>query len=97
MKATFKRLQRLEKRHRDSAESAFEVYIRQRLEAARLRCGMQRASPESLAQSRGRGIVAILHSGRSRAAEGREATVGPSEPKCRAVLNPNVRPYLNCE
>ncbi len=90
MKATFRRLQRLEKRHRDSAESGLEVYLRQRLEAARLRCGIPITSPKSFGESKGMGIIAILHAGRRRVAEGREDTRRASEQNYSAVLNPSV-------
>ncbi len=97
MKATFRRLQLLEKRHRDSAESGFDLYLLKRLAAARVRCGIPVPSPKSFGESRGMGIVAILHSGRRRAAEGREDTTSTSEPNCRTVLKPSALPYPDCE
>ena len=97
MKATFRRLQLLEKQHGNSAESGLEVYLRQRLEAARLRCGIPITSPKSFGESRGMGFVAILHSGRRRAAEEREDTMSTSEPNCRTVLKPSALPYPDCE
>ncbi len=67
MKAILRRLHRLEERHAPAVESEATQYLRGRLEAARLRCGLRPISPERLLELRGMTIVAILHLGRYRA------------------------------
>ena len=77
MRAIARRLHRLEERFRP-VESEKTRELRERLEAARLRAGLPPISPERLAELRGMGIVAILHSGRLRAAVAQdEASVLP--------------------
>ena len=68
MRLIDRRLRRLEERCLPAVESWQTRRLRERLEAARLRCGLPPISPERLAELRGKSIVEILHSGRQRAA-----------------------------
>ena len=65
MKAIVRRLHRLEERYLPAVESGQTRYLRTRLEAARVRCGLRLISPERQSELRGMGIVAILNSGRA--------------------------------
>ena len=66
MKVIVRRLQRLEERYLPAIESEQTRYLRARLDAARLRCGLRPSSPERQAELKGTSIVAILDSGRQR-------------------------------
>jgi len=68
MRDTARRLRRLEERLGPAVETEHTRRLRQRLEAARLRCGLPPACPTRIAELRGKSIVEILHSGRQRAA-----------------------------
>ncbi len=67
MKATVRRLHRLEERYLPAFENGQIRYLRARLEAARLRCGLRPITLERQSQWKGMSIVAILHSGRANA------------------------------
>jgi hypothetical protein len=68
MRANARRLHRLEERFGTTVESLETLYLRMRLKAARLRCGLPLISPDRLAWLRGKSIVEILKAGRQRAA-----------------------------
>jgi hypothetical protein len=86
MRATLKRLDRLEERlglverPETAAESEQTRHLRMRLENARLRSSLPPPSPERLAELRGMTVVQILHSGRQRAAAARIACLKPDGP-----------------
>jgi hypothetical protein len=66
MKTILRRLHRLEEQFQPSIESPQDRYLRMRLEAARLRCGLPQPSPERLAELKGKSIAEILNSGRDK-------------------------------
>ncbi len=68
MKAIAKRLHRLEKRFGSEVESEETWFLRSRIDAARKRCASQPISSRSVGEWSGMNIVAILNSGRQRAA-----------------------------
>jgi hypothetical protein len=68
MRAIAKRLHRLEKRFGAEVESQETWFLRARIEAARRRCALQPIHSRSVGAFSGMNIIAILNSGRQRAA-----------------------------